>query len=135
MNQGAHPTPTPMRKTILEIIQAENVLLQECSTTDASEACFLKHTYPTTNEAILAKMRTREIFVRSSGLSFGIGTFIIPQRFHFVKIARKRKKKPKYPESDKNRYAITPRHAKISIIEVNLTVKVNPMMIPIIHKI
>lgn len=47
--------------------------------------------------------KTSDIEEMRSGLSFGIGTFIMLQRFSFVNIAKKRKKNPMYQENERIR--------------------------------
>ena len=69
-----------------------------------------------------------------AGFSLGRTIFIIFQRSSFVKIAKNRKKNQRYPEKENKRYEITQKAAIINITEVNFTLKVNPIIIPIIPK-
>ena len=85
--QGAIPSIIPQRNTTL-----------------AMNHCF-SAIFPVYFAAIISDdipniQKARVIFLMREGLSRGIHTFIRLQRFQPVKIARKRKKKPRNPQNE-----------------------------------
>jgi hypothetical protein len=88
-------------KMILEITQLYKVCFEKGKSSSVSLFEDRERKKPIPIESTLNTKSIQDIVNTSSGLSFGIGTFISPQSSNFVKNARKRKKKPRYPQNER----------------------------------
>jgi hypothetical protein len=97
ISHGEVAMSTPSKKIELDRIQEEREdIFHLMPSADLEISAYQRKSRPATQRMIDSE-------VMSSGLSLGIGTFIIAQKSSLVNTAINSKKKPIYPENESNR--------------------------------